>query len=164
MTDTKQTTELQTKATLALGWMDQGGPRVGTDKKFWKFKDGRPEVLQTLAHDAHADFMPDDSAMLPDDYRYEFIYQALERLAEWEDMDAADAWEPAIYNHERMSWVASHPYRVSYVEDAVRDAGLSMPEDISLMDGIAYGMSYEFSVVEFSVRDSLESLSVEDLK
>jgi hypothetical protein len=85
--------------------------------KFVKFEcgDDKPaeERCRALALDAHSD-------MLPDDWRYGFICEALSAICDASNLDEIEL-EADIYNHELTEWVGSHGHRPSYCDDAVSE-------------------------------------------
>ena len=97
--------------------------RPTSGETFRKLKDDAPEWMTTVCRKAH-----DNAEMLPDDWRYEFIEQALDALAEHEDADAArDCLEPDVYTSDLTAWLHSLDSRVYYIDDALREWG--MPGD-----------------------------------
>src|SRR5262249_11820372 len=67
----------------------------------------------------------DDSRLLPDDWRYAFIEEAVDALAEHEDADdARGSLEPDIYNSALTAWLHSHNGRVYYLEEALKEYGI----------------------------------------
>jgi len=69
-----------------------------------------PEWVTDLALHAHGD-------MLPDDWRYEFIVEALDALAETEDPDEIQL-EADVYNTRLIAWLGSHSHRAGYCDEA----------------------------------------------
>ncbi len=115
-TDTAEMT-VQALATEADGFLVQA-KRTNGDK-FWKFKDEAPEWCTDMAHEAHGD-------MLPDDWKYEFVSDALSALSENEDEDEArDSLEIPVYYHEQHAWLASNLNRTGYVDEARSELGTS---------------------------------------
>jgi hypothetical protein len=83
------------------------------------FKSGSPEWMKNLAREAHGD-------MLPDDFRYEFIAEALEAISRYDDTDEArDSLEADIYTHGLTRWLHSRNDRTSYVDQAIQEFGVS---------------------------------------
>ncbi len=81
--------------------------------QFWKRRDTCSEDhLQQLCFDAHAD-------MLPDDYKYEFIIDALSILADTEADEAAERIEADCYTHDLTAWLHSRIGRVSYLTEVL---------------------------------------------
>lgn len=121
-------------------------------------KGAPPAWLQNLCHDAH-------SGMMPDDYRYDMIHNALYHIAD-ADEDATeddirdDSHEYAdgavsVYHSDRIKWLGSNGLRQSYVDDAVEELG--RPEG-GISDEIAYGWYAEAEEVFASVLQSLVDL------
>lgn len=86
--------------------------------KYWHVADGKQsDELQNLCHEAHGD-------MLPDDWRYSFIVEALDAIADEDDEDAArDSLEPDIYTSALTNWLGSHNSRLEYCDEAQADFG-----------------------------------------
>lgn len=150
------------QAAACLTWFESG-ERISTDTKrnVRCLANGKPEVVQDLCREAHGD---GDSAgpMLPDDWRYEFIEEALEAIAE--ERDGEDA-EPSIYNHELLAWLSSHGWRPGYCDEAAREFGDTEGERNGVPPGlrpdtmarIARGQWYEMRLVADRVRTLLEA-------
>ncbi len=120
---------------------------------YWKAKDGAPKWIKDLCQKAHD--TGGGHLMLPDDFRYEFIVNALDALSEHEDEnDALDSLEPDIYNSELHKWLSSHLERAGYVDEAVKEMGGHSDNGI---DGdIALGQLHEKREVFFHVKKALE--------
>lgn len=109
-----------------------------------------PEELKNLVQNAHADF-------LPDDFRYDFIYEALQAFADCQvDDDLDDIFlEAAIYNHRLIEWLGSNIKRVGYCDEAQSEYGLENPDVMAL---ITHGQQMEKDEVLALVREALISL------
>ena len=142
------------QARNALSWFEQKTRSHGKTK-YWACKNGSPDVMRKLCSKAHDD--GDGDTMLPDDWKYKFLVDALERISEWHDMDDADPWEPPVYHHELSEWLGSHAYRPSYVDDAIKDYGPDHEQGIMAL--IGWGMIYEFRMVQDA---ALEFLAGDD--
>lgn len=94
-----------------------GGER-NDGTKYRYLKDGRPDWMQEVAHEAHGD-------MFPDDWRYEFIELACDLIAENADnLDGArDSIEADIYTHDLTGWLHSRADRYSYCDEAAEEWG-----------------------------------------
>jgi hypothetical protein len=97
--------------------------------KFCKFECGDNEpaakACQRLALAAHG-----DGEMLPDDWRYAFINEALNAIADSSGNFEELEMEADIYNHELTEWLGSHGQRPSYCDEAVRDGLVSADADM----------------------------------
>jgi hypothetical protein len=111
--------------------------------------DDAPEWFTDICHEAHGDF-------LPDDWRYEFIEDALVQL-ENDDEDTKDIGEAYPYNHDRAAWLASNCNRGGYCDEAAEDFGHAK----DIYDAIANGMQREYEEVYSSIKSSLEELAEE---
>lgn len=113
--------------------------------------DDAPEWFTDLCHHAHGD-------MMPDDWRYEFIEDALCQLENGEE-DARDVDDAYPYTHDRLNWLASRADRSGYVDEAASELG--RPDTF---DGeIALGMWWEMREVLGLVREKLEE-RIEELE
>ena len=117
--------------------------------EYWNRNQCAPEWIMELCHTAHGD-------MLPDDYRYRFIVQALDALEEAEDPDEArDGYEVEYRYYRVVEWLSSHPARrLEYCDDAVREFGLSSDATTATQLQIGH-LSERLEVLEL-VRGSLE--------
>ena len=118
--------------------------------QFWCIKDDAPdrEIIQEMAHHAHG-------GLLPEDYRYLFITQALDALADADDPDEAEMPEE-VYTHKLFVWLASHGNRPDYVNEAAREYGLPKEKDFDIVRIVAYGYAEEQREVLSLVRQWLE--------
>ena len=88
-----------------------GGSGELEEDRYVRVKDGSPEWVTELVHAAHDD-------MLPDDWRYEKIADALEYIAEVDDPDDSGEFADQavdIYTGARLAWLASHLSRPGYL-------------------------------------------------
>ena len=114
--------------------------------EYWTHNRCAPDWINELCHTAHGD-------MLPDDYRYKFIVQALNALEEAEDLDeAGHHWEFEPYLARLADWLGSHNHRFSYCDDWAEEMG--QPEDTYHL--LAGGHLQERLEVLALVRGSLE--------
>jgi hypothetical protein len=94
--------------------------------------------------------------MLPDDYRYKYIVDALNAFSEYDNADEAiDEVEADPYTKDLLDWLSSHSYRVAYADDAVKEIGYS--EDGGIMQAAALGQIAEKHEVYQSVLASLQA-------
>ena len=98
---------IQRIATLASEAMETATRPSG--EEFRKFKEGSPEWMTDIARAAH-----DDSGILPDDYRYRFMEETLDQIAEWGDFanvdeirEALDEIEADVYTSDLTAWLGS---------------------------------------------------------
>lgn len=115
------------------------GPRESTDtgRTIRVLKDDAPGWMTDVVREAH-------DGMLPDDFRYEMIEEALDTLvrAEGDDEQAQeDLPEPPIYNAERLRWLASHLERVGYCDEVCEESGVEA--SVGILDRIAIGYRAE---------------------
>lgn len=129
------------------------------DDEYVRTIDDAPDWVKELCRDAHQDGT--DGGVLPDDHRYAFIEQALDVIAEHDDLDdARDALSVPVYTYEQLRWLASNLTRVRYCDEAAADLGLDAKAN--LLDRIAYGMRREMEEVFDSVVSSLNEKINED--
>ena len=118
---------------------------------FYVLDDTREDWMQDVAHEAHGDFMPDD-------WRYEFIEDALDILRQWDEDADEDSLREAsselrtyIYNADMLRWLASNLNRIGYTDEALEETG----HGESIMDEIGAGMLSEQVEVFDAVLDAL---------
>jgi hypothetical protein len=89
--------------------------RPGSGEEFRKLIDTAPEWMTTVCRLAH-----EDGRLLPDDWRYAFIEQAVDALVEHEDTDdALGRLEPDIYTSDLTAWLHSLNSRVYFLDEAL---------------------------------------------
>ena len=147
MTTTK--TELQSLAGKVSAMFTKS-TRADGHTEYWHLKntENAPEWVRDLCHDAHGE-------MLPDDWKYQFIVEALDALSENEDPGEI-CMEPDIYTGELTAWVSSHLERVGYVDECIDEFGV-IDKDTPLVSFLSYGQQREKEEVLQSVRASLEA-------
>jgi hypothetical protein len=107
-------TDNTTRAREALDCFETAGRPDGGS--FVRLREGRPEWVADLVHEAHG-------SMLPDDWRYACIRAALEAVAEGVDgHEFADGYADD-YSSDLAAWLGSHAVRPGYVDEAVEDLG-----------------------------------------
>lgn len=128
-------------------------------------KDDAPEWVSDLCHKAHQD--GSDSiglGMLPDDWRYVFISEALDAIAESDDDADLDelAYEFAddvdIYTSKLTEWLGSRADRHGYVDEAREEFGEGSLTGI--MGDIARGQYMERREVFGLVLDALADVEL----
>ena len=86
-------------------------------EEFRKLRDDSPDWMTDVCRAAH-----NGGEMLPDDWRYEFIEDAVDLLAECEDPgDAIERLEPNVYTHDLTAWLHSRGDRMGFVDDLLGD-------------------------------------------
>ena len=147
MTDEKT---LQEKAETMLKQFEQK-IRDADNRKFYCLKDEAEnrEIYQDICMEAHGD-------MLPDDYKYDFIVEALEAIAESEEGEEEETIyeiEADCYTSELTAWLNSHNSRVYYLTEAL--------EEFECKDGfqaLAIAQQKEKMEVAFSILNSLNKI------
>jgi len=115
-------------------------------------EDGRPEELYETVQEAHGD-------MFPDDFKYEFIKDAINDIASSEDPEE-EAGELIdsdvdVYTHDLTKWLGSRNDRFGYVDEAVKEMGHS--ED-GIMKEIMMGQYKEREEVYYAVLNRLKKI------
>lgn len=128
--------------------------------KFWSLKNGSPEWMTNVIHQAHGD-------MMPDDWRYSIIRDCLVSIgdagddASADDMrDQATEWADSdvdVYNTTLANWLASHSHRGCYTDDAIEEFGFDAKRGI--FGAIAIGQMLERQEVYNTLIDELEKLA-----
>lgn len=139
---------IETKAKEAYSWFTKS-TRADGSTTYWHTKDGRPDWLQELCHAAHGDYMPDD-------YRYEFIVDALACIEEGND---PDEMEPDCYTGGLTAWLASNINRIGYVDECLEEMGGDFP---GLSNAIAMGQLKEMREVYDAVWAFLDEMVEEE--
>ena len=98
------------------------------DGYFYIRKDDAPEWVVEIVREAH-----DNGDMFPDDYKYQFVVDALEALADSDDVDNArsimhDGVD--ITTSRLLHWVQSHGYRKAYADDHIQEFSPETLDDI----------------------------------
>lgn len=87
---------------------------------YWRAKDDAPEWMGDFCREAHG------TDMLPDDYRYECIVDALDAIADCEDEESArESMEQGVDcgYHAMAQWLGSNTQRFGYCDEAASDFG-----------------------------------------
>lgn len=145
----------QQQAEQARAFFELGERPDGS--KYWKKTEAAPEWVAELCREAHRSW---DDLMLPDDYRYQFIVDALDILSEFEDEDdITSALESSVdvYTADLTAWLASSADRLIYCDDAAQEYGA--PRDTAHL--LAMGQYAERREVLDAVRSFLEANDAE---
>ena len=120
------------------------------EEKFYTVCNHADEALDELIRKAHGD-------LLPDDFCYETIHDALCAFAECESEDQLYEvnLEPDIYYHELLKWLSSHLKRMAYCDEAIAEFGL---QNTDLMTLVAHGQQREQDEIVALIRESLIAL------
>lgn len=131
---------------------------------FYCLKDGAPEWMSDAIMAAH-----DGGEMLPNDWSYRLCSAMAEHIAETLEYDSdADLGDAVLKgsdslvphgNYDRAQWLASHLYRVSFVDDAVLEYG--QPEG-GVMAAIGFGMARELEMIGRALVEAIEEQAEED--
>jgi hypothetical protein len=118
-------------------------------EKFWKAEYEGMEGLDELIRTAHSD-------MMPEDWKYQFIVDALEAIAESDDPDSPEL-EADVYNSDHLRWLSSNLTRAEYVDEWVSNFGIE-PSKFNLFEAIGGGQWTEREEVYWLVLSSLREL------
>lgn len=146
-------TRIQDLATEARSYFERA--QRTDDSTYWHTRADRPEWVQDMTHAAH-----DAGRILPDDYRYAFIVDALDALANNKDVDDArtESEEPDIYTAALAAWLGSRADRYTYCDEAVGEIGGGVRGIIQAME---LGQAREKGEVFQAVLDALTARVVE---
>jgi hypothetical protein len=114
--------------------------------------DGAPDWFTDLCHHAHG-------GMMPDDWRYEFIQDALNAPADGADEDRLDLDALYPYTADRLGWLSSNLDRSGYCDEAAEDAGGPPGEVLAF---VAWGTACELREVFDLVRSGLEEIAEDE--
>lgn len=105
---------------LAAAYLDQFESLERDNFSTYKRKDDADDRLQELCYAAHDD-------MMPDDYKYNFIVDALGMIADAdEDADLDDLYteiEADVYNSNLLHWLSSNLNRADYIYHYIEEFG-----------------------------------------
>jgi hypothetical protein len=138
----------------AAQWFERRDRDDGTP--YVTLKDGRPEWLHDLAFEAHG-----RGEMLPDDWRYGTLSEALLFVADNEPDDMDDAAHEFadqrvdVYNGDLCAWLGSHSARAGYCNQAAEDGLIG--NDVDVMRIIAAGQYVEALEVWGTVAAALQA-------
>jgi len=136
---------IKAAAEEALNYFHKDVRTSGED--FYK-TENEPQWVNDMIHEAHGD-------MLPDDWKYTFVWEALNHITELDDLDDGPELEPDAYNNERLAWLSSNLTRASYVDEAMEEFGAGWPEQ-GVMEAVGLGQLREKEEVFFSILNSLK--------
>jgi hypothetical protein len=121
--------------------------------EYVRVRDGSPAWVTDLVRAAH-----DDAGMLPDDWRFRTIEEALDAIAEaveygtdLEDAGGEFADGTSVYTSDLLAWLGSHLSRIGYVDSARDEFGTRE----SITDDISMGQYMERREVYGQVLDAL---------
>ena len=89
---------------------------------FYCANDDAPDYVRDLCYDVHG-------GMMPDDYKYQFLVEALEYIDDNLDplddnldcIDPYDACDPDCMNSDLLRWVSSNLTRMHYCDNVLQD-------------------------------------------
>jgi len=116
-------------------------------ESFWTLSDSAPDWVENLVKHAH-------DGMLPDDWKYEFIVDALDLIIDGEGATQDLQLDADIYTNKLLQWLSSSNYRVEYCNEAAEELGATVGD---LIQNISIGQYKEKNEVLQRVIDSLES-------
>lgn len=117
-----------------------------------------PDWVTDLVREAHG-------SLLPDNFRYETIRDALDRIADSAGQDENEVSnefsdEADVYNSDLLEWVGSHSNRPGYVDEARDEFG----EPRDFYHGLQMGQYLERGEIFRLVHESLSEKAGNDLE
>lgn len=147
--------EVRTEAKAILkGFKVSERVKAGRDEapqRFYHLKDNAPQCVKDLVYKAHK---IDD--VLPNDYIYEFIVEALQlftesgavRMSELEE--DINEIEPDVYNADLLRWVSDNLAFSAWVDEALSEYGAK-----DLFQALQIGQQLQRQAIARSVLDSI---------
>jgi hypothetical protein len=142
MTTTEE--KIQKLASEADGYL-----RRDTERDILLPADNAPQWFTDLCRHAHGPFMPDD-------WRYEFIQDALGAIEDGADEDRITVDDRYPYTADRLNWLASNLNRPGYCDEVAEELGEAPME---ILNFLAMGMQREMNEVYDLVREKLEEMA-----
>ena len=147
---------LQERATAAGGWFER---KKRGEELIWVARNGAPEWVRDMCHAAHQD--GSNGGMMPDNWRYSFIVEALDALSEADEPDHIEL-DADIYTSELTAWLGSRNDRSGYCDQAADEYGIDPEADVirhqpPLHLRLMWGQKYEKHEVLTAVREYLET-------
>lgn len=137
-------TAMRDKASAAVGYL-----KPHPTRNTYTLTSDAPNWVSDLVREAHGN-------MLPDDFRFRFIADALYALADTEDPDDIEP-EPDVYSTDLLAWAGSNANRwAGYCDDALWELGKEAGGFTQLA---AYGQLLEREEVLGLVRQFLETMT-----
>ena len=124
------------------------------EKEFWTIKNRHPVWIFDMVYKVH-----DNGKILPDDYKYQFIVNALNYISEGNDPEEPPQFEADPYTSDLVAWLASHRERLGMVDEAVENYGWDKERGIE--GAIASGQVLEKEEVFNRVMDALKERLVD---
>lgn len=122
-------------------------------KEVWNVKVNAPEVVHEVVFEASG------GRNLVDEYVYQFVVEALDRIAEMspEEIETRDfAFEIDVYGIDLVRWLAESRDAVDYCDDVILDANQGSQRISCTYDLLALGQLRHREEVAYSVLDVLE--------
>jgi len=146
---------IQEKAAEALRYFEAKQREDGSS--YWKLTDNRPDWVHDMVREAHGN-------MLPDDWKYQMIWEVLSALGEYE-CDPYDEFSvleetyimAPVYTSDLLDYHGSHAERIGRVDDLLLEASDGGGHYGMLSDLIAAAWLHECQEVWSSVVQSLEN-------
>lgn len=159
----EEETEIQKLAEYARKFFEgKRRPPEGREEgeAFYTFKSRYPTWLYDMSFAVH-----DDGKWLPDDYKYEYMVDALDSLSEGMHPDEPEL-QPDVYTSDLIKWLASHNFRTVYVDDAVEEMGWDKKRGIegAIADGQWREKEEVFRIVVNALEERLEDIENGELE
>lgn len=129
--------------------------RRDSGEDFISLRGDAPDWAHDFIREAHG------TDFLPDDYRYRWVMEALELIAEeGEDEDLAQRFADGvdIYTANLLAWLSSNLQRVGYCDEAIREGMVGVGDDLNLVNIIMVGQASERYEIFTNVVSALENL------
>lgn len=114
-----------------------------------RIRRGQPAWVELVVREAHQ-----QGAMLPDDTRYRLIMAVAPLLAEALEEERGEVesveleGELSVYTKDLLDWLASHPERMGYADEALRSfTGLHGPTHRSMEEALRYAQLLELEEI-----------------
>lgn len=133
----------QEKAKLILEQFETATRSNGNE--FLRLKDGSPQWMKDVIHDAH-------EGMLPNDHKYQFVSEALSLIADATDLEDIQI-EADIYTSDLLAWLSSNLTRTEYMDQ-------TMGEHKTFVSQLMAAQWLEKDEVLHSVLNSLENVEI----
>ncbi len=144
---------METIKTLARWYLDRvklGKRSSGDEYYYFDCGDNKAEEehCNKLSFATH-----NDGDVLPDDYRYAFMVEALNAIEDASDLDDI-RMEADVYTSALTAWLGSRNYRTSYCDEAVTEFGVANADMFTRM---SLGQLMEKEEVLGAVKEHLQS-------
>lgn len=107
--------DIQELAEYALKFFKRKPKPGSEEEQIWVLKNRYPQWIKDMLYQVH-----DYGKWGPDDYKYEYAVETLDRLSEGSDPEEGrDELEADIYTSDLLQWIASSIHRQYYADEAL---------------------------------------------